>query len=87
MSDALFAGLAARFRVRAKGDAERLRAALAASDHAAVAAIAHALSGTGGTLGFAAISEQAAALETAAEEGSKYWDDSAIPLLAALDAL
>ena len=87
MSDPLLASLAARFRLRAIGDAERLRAALASSDRATVEAIAHALSGTAGTFGFPAISDHAAALELAAETGDEGWADAARPLLAALDLL
>ncbi len=85
MSDVIFASLAARFRLRAMGDAQRLRAATAASDRETVAMIAHALSGTAGTFGFAAIGEHAAALEAAVETGGECWTDSVPPLLAALE--
>lgn len=87
MSDPLFANLAARFRSRALADGDRLRAALAASDRATVGAIAHALSGSAGTFGFAAISSHAAALELAVEAGDDRLDGAAEPLLAALDLI
>lgn len=87
MSDPLFADLAARFRIRALADRNRLRAALGASDRATVGAIAHALSGSAGTFGFAAISDHAAALEMAAEASDARLAEVAEPLLAALDLL
>ncbi len=87
MSDPLFAGLAARFRDRALADGTRLRAALAESDCAKVGAIAHALSGSAGTFGFAAISAHAEALESAVDAGEAQLVEAAKPLLAALDAL
>lgn len=87
MSDPLIANLAARFRIRALADGDRLRAALAASDRETVGAIAHALSGSAGTFGFAAISDHAAALESAAEAGDARLAEAAEPLLAALDLL
>jgi len=87
MSDPLFASLAARFRIRALADGDRLRAALAASDRATVGAIAHALSGSAGTFGFAAISDHAAALELAVDAGDDRLDEAAQHLLVALDLL
>lgn len=87
MNDAIFANLAARFRVRAMGDAQRLRVAITASDRETVTAIAHALSGTAGTFGFAAIGEHAAALETAVEAGGEPLADAAAPLLTAIEGL
>ncbi len=87
MSDPIFANLAARFRIRALADGDRLRAALAASDRATVGVIAHALSGSAGTFGFAAISSHAAALETALDAGEDRLEEAMKPLLAALDAL
>ena len=65
----------------------RLRAALAASDRAAIVAIAHGLSGSAGTFGFAAISRHAEALELAVEAGDEQLDATSTVLLAALDGL
>ncbi len=87
MSDALFAQLAARFRLRAKADGIQLRVALATLDRDAVGAIAHGLSGSAGTFGLAAISAHAEALELAVEAGHTQLDEVAQPLLAALDSL
>ncbi len=87
MSDPLFANLAARFRIRALADGDRLRAALAISDRATVGAVAHALSGSAGTFGFSAISDHAAALELATDAGDERLAEAAQPLLTALDAL
>lgn len=86
MNEPFTAKLAERFRLRARTDGDRLRAALGASDRATLGIIAHGLSGTAGTFGFAEISALAAELEEAFDGGAPL-DAAAQRLLNALDQL
>jgi len=64
--DASFEPLVERFLTNRRSDAEAMRLALTTRDWAALAAIAHAVKGVGGTFGFDRLSEMAAAIERAA---------------------
>ncbi len=86
MNDPFYEKLVERFRLRARTDGHRLRAALDVSDSATLGAIAHGLSGTAGTFGFAEISALSAALEEVIDSGGPF-GATAHRLLAALDRL
>ncbi|MFA5913477.1 MAG: Hpt domain-containing protein [Burkholderiales bacterium] len=77
--DAQIAALVPRFLANRAADVDKIRAALARADFAAIRAVAHAMKGSGGGYGFAEISRLGAAMEEGAREG----DAAAIGALAA----
>jgi signal transduction histidine kinase/DNA-binding NarL/FixJ family response regulator len=78
------AKVAANFCAQLPGKLSEMEAALRASEHAELAALAHWLKGAGGSVGFDALFEPARELETAAKSGDA---DQARASLAQLRAL
>ena len=68
--DEQMAGLRARFLERLEEDRARLEAAIAAGDEAVIRALVHRISGAAGMFGYAALSDRAAEVEEALDEGA-----------------